>query len=149
MIMLAATQAARWMKSPNEMDWQELNALARFLKDHPRSNITPVPAEVTEAVDEELEEEWMKQLTAFAATLRPSHARGASSAAEVRQAFYQFCGGSVPRKEVGLRMARRGFAEESVNVYNGVVRSKRRAYRFRFPDGVAFVALRAGCTGSS
>ena len=37
----------------------------------------------------------------------------ASSAAEVRQAFFDFCFGEVPKKEVGLRLAREGFSEEN------------------------------------
>ena len=85
-----------------------------FLKDHPQSNITPIPPEVMEAVEEELEEEWMLQLATFVQTrLRPSeHAREASTAAEVREAFFQFCAGGVPKQEVKLRMSRKGMSEE-------------------------------------
>ena len=77
------------------------------------------------------------------ASLRPApNARDASSAAEVRQAFFDSCAGSVPKKEVGLRLARKGFAEESANFWSGVARTKRRVYRYNFPDSAgAFVAL--------
>ena len=87
------------------------------------------------------------------ACLRPApSARDASSAAEIRQAFFESCAGSVPKKEVGLRLARKGFAEESANFWSGVARTKRRVYRFNFPDNAgAFAALltRPGSTGGS
>ena len=78
-------------------------------------------------------------------------ARDAASAAEVRQAFFDSCAGSVPKKEVGLRLARKGFAEESSHYYRGVVRTTRRLFRYNFPDGGAYVALlpRPGSTGGS
>ena len=80
-------------------------------------------------------------------------ARDASSAAEIRQAFFDFCAGGVPKKEVGLRLARKGFAEESSHYYRGVVRTPRRIFRYNFPDGGAgaYVALlaRHGSTGGS
>ena len=94
----------------------------------------------------------MLQLATFVQTgLRPSeHAREASTAAEVREAFFQFCAGGVPKKEVKLRMSRKGFAEESVHVFQGVKRTTRRVYRLNFPDsGVAFAALLRGSTGES
>ena len=79
-------------------------------------------------------------------------ARDASSAPQVRQAFFDFCSGSVPKKEVGLRLARKGFAEESAHCYRGVVGTSRRILRYNFPDADgAYVALRAGpgSTGGS
>ena len=48
----------------------------------------------------------------------------------------------MPKKEVGLRLARKGFAEESANFWSGVARTKRRVYRYNFPDNAgAFAAL--------
>jgi hypothetical protein len=123
-----------------------------FLKDHPQSNITPVPPEVMEAVEEELEEDWMQQLATFTTShLSPvENAKDASTAADVREAFFEFCAGSVPKKEVGLRMSRKGFAESTTNFWVGVKKTSRRVYRFNFPDhGVAFAALHRGCTGGS
>ena len=78
-------------------------------------------------------------------------ARDASSAADIRQAFFESCAGSVPKKEVGLRLARKGFAEESSHFFRGVVRTTRRVFRYNFPDGGAYVALQArpGSTGGS
>ena len=94
----------------------------------------------------------MRQLATFVQErLRPAAtAREASSAAEVREAFFQYAGGSVPKKEAGLRLARRGFAEDSVHYYNGVTRSKRRVYRLRFGTGEeALVQLGARGTGGA
>ena len=78
-------------------------------------------------------------------------ARDASSAADIRLAFFESCAGSVPRKEVGLRLARKGFAEESAHFFRDVVRTTRRVFRYNFPDGGAYVALlaRPGSTGGS
>ena len=94
----------------------------------------------------------MQQLATFTTTrLRPTEiAKEASTATEVREAFFQFCAGSVPKKEVGLRMSRKGFAEDTVNLRAGLRKTSRRVYRFKFPDcGVAFVALHIGSTGES
>ena len=73
----------------------------------------------------------------------------ASSVAEVRQAFFEFCGGDVPNKEVGLRLARKGFAEDSVNYYEGVKRTKKRVYRVKKDVGTQLMMLRAGSTGGA
>ena len=92
-----------------------------------------------------------RQLPDSAPTTTAS-ARDAASAADIRQAFFESCAGSVPKKEVGLRLARKGFAEESANFWVGVARTKRRVYRLNFPDSAgAYVALQArpGSTGGS
>jgi hypothetical protein len=124
---------------------------ARFLRDRNQTNVTPVPIEVSEAVEAELEEEWMVRLVAFTQErLEPAPRPNlASSAADVRQAFFDFCCGEVPKKEVGLRLARKGFAEDSVNYYEGVKRTKKRVYRVRLGDAAQLVMLRAGSTGGS
>ena len=122
---------------------------ARFLRDRNQTNVTPVPTDVSDAVEEELEEPWMLRLAEFThERLEPaSKPSVASSAAEVRQAFFEFCGGEVPKKEVGLRLARKGFAEESVNYYEGVKRTKRRVYRVKTDVGTQLMMLRDGSTG--
>ncbi len=69
-----------------------------------------------------------------------------------RRGGFDFCAGGVAKKEVGLRLARKGFAEESANFWSGVARTKRRVYRLNFPDSAgAHVALHArpGSTGGS
>ena len=114
-----------------------------------RGSITPVPAEVTEAVEDELEEDWMQRLTDFMGErLRPvSKAGEASTAAEIREAFSLYAG--VAKKEVGLKLARRGFAEETANFWSGVARTSKRLYRVRFPEGVSLARLVADSTGGS
>ena len=115
-----------------------------------QTNVTPVPQEVNEAVEEELQEEWMAQLTTFmqdrlVAAPRPS---GASSAADVRHAFFEFCP-EVPKKEVGLRLARKGFQEDSVHYNDGIKRTKKRVYRARMDGETQLVALRMSSTGGA
>jgi len=108
-----------------------------------------VPQEVSEAVEEELEEEWMRKLVEFTHDrLEPaSRTKDASSAAEIRQAFFDYCCGEVPKKEVGLRLARKGFAEDSVNYYEGVKRTKKRVYRVTTDGGPQLMMMRVGSTG--
>ena len=55
-----------------------------------QSNVTPVPPEVVDAVEEELEEPWMALLEEFVRdSLMPaSKAADASSAAGIREAFF-------------------------------------------------------------
>ncbi len=123
----------------------------RFLQ-RPQSNITPVPQDVQEAVDEELQEEWMEMLVRFvASSLQPARSGSdASSAVDVRHAFFAHTNGAVPNKEVGLRLSRKGFAEESVNYWEGAKRTKKRVYRLKFPDGTtALVRLQTGSTGGT
>ena len=79
-----------------------------------------------------------------------TNARDASSAAEVREAFFAYCGGEVPKKEVGLRLTRKGFMEDNLNYFAGVKRSSKRVYRVRLGDGVThLVKLNTGSTGGS
>ena len=114
-----------------------------------QSNVTPVPPEVVDAVEEELEEPWMALLEEFVRdSLMPaSKAADASSAAEIREAFLNHCYGQVAKKEIGLRMARKGFAEDIARYWNGITRTSRRVYRYSFGDGHALVALRSASTG--
>ena len=68
-------------------------------------------------------------------------ARGGHVASEIREAFFQYAGGSVPKKEVGLRLARKGFAEETVNFYSGVNKTSRRVYKLKIGESVSAVSL--------
>ena len=124
----------------------------RFLKGRNQTNVTPVPADVTEAVEDELEEPWMGMLTTFVqeCLLPTTNARDASSAAEVRTVFFDHCGGEVPKKEAGLRLARKGFMEQSINFCAGLRRTSKRVYNVRLGDGLThMVKLRTGSTGGS
>jgi hypothetical protein len=90
-----------------------------------------------------MEEEWAQQLRAFVEQrLEPAEPRDASSAAEVREAFFHFCGGSVPKREVGLKLARKGFSEETIHHGAGLRRVSKRAYRVRIGGALALVRLR-------
>ena len=102
-------------------------------------------------MEEELEEEWMQKLAQFVQErLEPAaKPKDASSAADIRQAFFDFCCGEVPKKEVGLRLARKGFAEENAHFRNGLTRTSRRVYQVKLEGGVSFVALRSGSTGGT
>ena len=123
----------------------------RFLKDQNQANVTPVPPDIAEAVDAEMEEPWMIKLAEFVRDrlVPASKPRDASSAAEVRQAFFDFCYGEVPKKEVGLRLARKGFAEENAHYRSGLTRTSRRVYQVKLESGVSLVALRSSSTGGS
>ncbi len=57
--------------------------------------------------------------------------------------------GDAPKKEMGLRLARKGFAEESVHYHAGLKRTTKRMYRMRIEEAHRLVTLRAGCTGGS
>jgi hypothetical protein len=125
---------------------------ARFLRVRNQTNVTPVPQEVSEAVEEELEEDWMRKLVEFTRDrLEPAaRSKDATSAADIRQAFFDFCCGEVPKKEVGLRLARKGFAEENAHFRNGLTRTSRRVYKVKLESGVSFVMLLSvGSTGGS
>jgi hypothetical protein len=74
-----------------------------------QTNVTPAPADVSAAVEEELEEEWAERLREFVGRLEPADPKSASTAAEIREAFFEFCGGTVPKREVGLKLAGKGF----------------------------------------
>jgi len=124
---------------------------ARFLRDRNQTNVTPVPPEVSEAVEEELEEEWMKKLAQFVQErLEPTaKPKDASSAADIRQAFFDFCCGEVPKKEVGLRLARKGFAEDTINYWACTRKTSRRVYKRAFDGAVHVVTLKSCSTGRS
>jgi hypothetical protein len=50
---------------------------------------------------------------------------------------------------VGLRLARKGFAEETVNYWACTRKTSRRVYRCTFDGVVHMVTLRSGSTGGS
>ena len=56
----------------------------------------------------------------------------------------------MPKKEVGLRLTRKGFMEDNLNYFAGVKRSSKRVYKVRLGDGVThLVKLNTGSTGGS
>ena len=74
-----------------------------------------MPPDVTDAVDDELAEELMLLRVDFVSNeLRPgTNAGEASIAASIRERFSQYAG--VPKKETGLKLARKGVVGDSVN----------------------------------
>jgi hypothetical protein len=48
----------------------------------------------------------------------------------------------VPKREVGLKLAGKGFSEEYVHLKSGLTRVSRRAYKFKLGDVVTLVKLR-------
>ena len=73
-------------------------------------------------MEEELAEPWMLRLDEFVTGHMElaRRTKDASSAAELRQAFFDFCCGEVPKKEVELRLARKGFAEDATHYQCGL-----------------------------
>ena len=69
-------------------------------------------------------------------------AKEANTASEIRQAFLEF-GGDTPKKEVGLRLARKGFQEDTVHFYTGVKRTTKRVYKYKLNGIVGMVVLRS------
>jgi hypothetical protein len=128
-----------------------LRAVYRIcLLEKSQTNVTPVPAEVSAAVEEEMEEEWAQQLRSFVdQCLEPAGVQDANTAAEIREAFFQFCGGSVPKREVGLKLAGKGFSEVYAQARSGLARVAKRAYKLNIGGSATFVKLggRGGGTG--
>ena len=115
-----------------------------------QSNVTPVPPEVVDAVEEELEEPWMALLEEFVRDrlVPATKPADATSAAEVRGAFYEHCHGQVAKKEVGLRMARKGFAEDTRNYWVGVKKTSKRVYCLAVDGKVQAMALKGTDSGT-
>lgn len=100
--------------------------------------VHPIPAEVADAVDEELREPWVDELDAFVRSrLEPTQQVAlASTAAMVRDAFFKRCEG-LEKREVALKLASQGFQEESKPYYDVSTykRSTKRVYTYVFPGG--------------
>ena len=115
-----------------------------------QSNVTPVPPEVVDAVEEELEEPWMALLEEFVrdCLVLASKPADASTAAEVRGTFYKHCHSQVSKREVGLRMARKGFAEDTRNYWAGVKKTSKRVYCLAVDGKVQVMALKGTGSGT-
>ena len=112
----------------NSLFYLLLDAYKVFLQGRDQIVVLPVPFESRDAALQDTDEEWMKQLKEFTTEcLEAANATEASTAAEVRQAFDAYSYGSVPKREIGLRMARKGFKEDKVNYWDGINDVKRGA----------------------
>ena len=105
------------------------------------NQVTPVPAEVNEAVNDEMREPWMDILDEFIQTLENvSQPHVANTAAEVREAFLRFQkskGPCLEKRDVALKLAAQGFQEACVAYHDvlGHKRSTKRVYSLVFPGG--------------
>jgi hypothetical protein len=118
--------------------------ILRTLLTKPSNHVTPVPDEVQDAGAEELEEPWEENLKAFVEKqMTPTDkATHANTAAEVRDEFFKSAGGSVKQREVRLKLARKGFHETTQAVREGLKKSTKRLYQYKFGDEVQYVQLR-------
>ena len=78
-------------------------------------HVTPIPLDVQEAGAEELAEPWMAKLDDFVREcLRPTDkVAQASTAAEVRKAFFNACDNLLQEREVKLELSVEGFREST------------------------------------
>ena len=110
----------------------------------PAQEVSPVPDEVREAVAEELAEPWQAKLAEFVEkAIEPENeVKLASSCADVKDAFYAQCQCTLEKREVGLKLAARGFKEEKKNDKDNGKRSSKNVYTYTFPGGESgFVRL--------
>ena len=128
-----ASIEASFVQWRGHLFWYLGQVYARFLQGANQTNVTPVPQEVQEAVDDELEEPWMQRLQEFVSSVdgrleHTNNTKEASTAAEIRQAFFD-SGGDTRKKEIGLGLARKGVQEDTVHIYTGVKRTTERIYK--------------------
>ena len=117
--------------------------ILRILLSKPANHVAPVPDEVQEAGAEELEEPWEERLREFvqkrmAPTDKPMQA---STAAEVREQFFKAAAGDLQQREVRLKLARKGFHETTQAVREGLKKTTKRVYQYKFEDGAQYVRL--------
>ena len=93
-------------------------------------------------MEEETQEDWAQQLRDFVELrLQASEAKDASTAAEIREAFFNFCSGSVAKREVGLKLAGKGSSEEYAQFKSGFARVVKRVYKVNLGGSVTLVKL--------
>ena len=110
-------------------------------------HVTPIPLDVQEAGAEELAEPWMAKVDEFVREcLRPTDkVAQASTAAEVRKAFFNTCDGLLQEREVKLKLSLKGFHESTQAVKTALQKTTKRIYSHVFPGSTsaAYVRLRA------
>ena len=81
--------------------------------------MTPVPPEVVEAASEELREPWMDVFDDWVRqTVRTTGSvKVAATAAQVRDSFCESCAGHLQKREIGMRLAQKGFHESPPKPY--------------------------------
>ena len=118
----------------------------RILLAAPMDHVTPIPLDVQEAGAEELAEPWMRKLEEFtAARLTPVDTVGqASTAADVRKAFFNACDNLLQEREIKLKLSLKGFHESTQAVKGTLQKTTKRVYSKVFPgsDRAAYVRLK-------
>ena len=108
--------------------------------------MTPIPLDVQEAGAEELAEPWMAKLDEFVGDcLRPTDkVVHASTAADVRKAFFNACDNLLQEREVKLKLSLKGFHESTQAVKGALQKSTKRIYSYVLPGSTsaAYVRLR-------
>ena len=118
-----------------------------LLKDSASATVMPVPAEVAEATSEELREPWMDRLDEWTrGKVRPTDSvKDAATAATVRESFFETCGGELQKREIGMRLAQKGFHELPPKPYKDKLKTvSKRVYSFKFDGGMHYVTLAHG-----
>ena len=118
----------------------------RILLAAPMDHVTPIPLDVQEAGAEELAEPWMRKLEEFtAARLTPVDTVGqASTAADVRKAFFNACDNLLQEREIKLKLSLKGFHESTQAVKGTLQKTTKRVYSKVLPgcDRAAYVRLK-------
>ena len=112
-------------------------------------HVTPIPLDVQEAGAEELAEPWMAKLDEFVrGSLRPTdRVANASTAAEVRKAFYNACGNELQEREIKLKMSLKGFHESTQAVKGALQKTTKRVYSHVFPGSTSAAYVSLGAKG--
>ena len=139
-----ATIEASFVQWRGHLFWYLRQVYTRFLHGANQTNVTTVPQDVQESVDDEMEEPWMRRLQEFIDEKleHTNNAKDASTAADIRRAFLDF-GSATPKKEVSLRLARKGFQEDTVHHYVGPRRTTKRVYRYKMQGVIGMVVLKS------
>ena len=110
-------------------------------------HVTPIPLDVQEAGAEELAEPWMATIDEFVMNCLRSTDKVAlaSTAAEVRKAFFNACDNLLQEQEIKLKLSLKGFHESTQAVKNTVQKTTKRIYSYVLPGNTAaaYVRLRA------
>ena len=124
-----------------------LRAVRRILMAVSANCVLPIPDEVQAAGVDLNDEAWMEQLQDFVTKrVRPAgRVEESASAAEVRAAFLSTFPTDVDKKNVGLKLAQQGFAEDLSHFSVGRKKTSKRTYSFAFgePHGTCLVRLEA------
>jgi hypothetical protein len=121
-----------------------------FFRGRECCNVTPVPSEVKESVEEELEEAWVEKLRGWKEIFLETtqSVEEADTAGALRDDFFNYCGRELPKGEVKMKLAAKGFAETKVNFMSGPgFRTTKRVYSVNEPGFSGYVKIKAPRAG--